>query len=51
MKGLRTAIDICIIMFGVFLIIHRRLFSALLTGEPMPEAPEWYKKRFGCGKE
>lgn len=51
MKGLRTAIDICIIMLGVFLIIHRRVFSALLTGAPMPEVPEWHKKCFGCGKE
>ncbi len=50
MKGFRTAIDIFIIMLGVFLIIHRRVFSALLTGEPMPEAPEWHKKCFGCGK-
>ncbi|OPZ20320.1 MAG: HTH-type dhaKLM operon transcriptional activator DhaS [Firmicutes bacterium ADurb.BinA205] len=34
-----------------FLIIHRRVFSALLTGVPMPEAPEWHKKCSGCGKE
>ena len=52
MKGtIRTLIDICIIMIAVFLIIHRRVFSALLTGAPMPEAPEWHKKCFGCGKE
>ncbi len=48
---IRTLIDICIIMLAVFFIIHRRVFSALLTGEPMPEAPEWHKKCFGCGKE
>ena len=47
----RSVIDCFIIMLGVFLIVHRRVFSALLTGEQMPEAPEWHKKCFGCGKE
>ena len=46
---IRTLIDLCIIMTGVFLIIHRRVISALLTGEPMPEAPEWHKKMLCCG--
>lgn len=31
---------------GVFLIIHRRVIAACLTGTPMPEAPEWHKKFF-----
>lgn len=44
----RTLIHCCIIMLGIFLIIHRRVISALITGEPMPEAPEWHKKCFGC---
>ena len=44
----RTLIDCCVIMIGVFLIIHRRVISALITGEPMPEAPEWHKKMFCC---
>ncbi|HQL99311.1 MAG TPA: hypothetical protein PLH98_01940 [Ruminococcus flavefaciens] len=36
MKGtIRTLIDICIIMLAVFLITHRRVFSALLTGAPI----------------
>ncbi len=48
---IRTLIDICIIMCGVFLIIHRRVISAALTGTPMPETPEWHKKCLGCGKE
>ena len=52
MKGtIRTIINICIIMLAVFLIIHRRVFSALLNGAPMPEALEWHKKCFSCGKE
>ena len=46
----RSVIDCGIIMLGVFLIIHRRVFSAWLTGEDMPEAPEWHKKCFRCGK-
>ena len=45
---IRTVIDICIIMCAVFLIIHRRVISAALTGSPMPEAPEWHKKCFMC---
>lgn len=44
----RTIIDICIIMCAVFLIIHRRVISAALTGVPMPEAPEWHKKCCPC---
>ncbi|MBR1430462.1 hypothetical protein [Ruminococcus sp.] len=47
----RSLIDICIIMCGVFLIIHRRVISAALTGEQMPEAPEWHKKFCPCKKE
>jgi len=47
----RSVIDCFIIMLGVFLIVHRRVFSALLTGEQMPEAPGWHRKCFGCGKK
>ena len=47
----RTLIHCCIIMFSVFLIIHRRVISALITGEPMPEPPEWHKKFLGCGSD
>ncbi len=46
----RALIDCCIIMAGVLLIIHRRVISALITGEPMPEMPEWHKKCFGSLK-
>ncbi|MCR5168685.1 MAG: hypothetical protein K6C13_15945 [Oscillospiraceae bacterium] len=47
---IRSIIDCVIIMLGVFLIVHRRVFSALITGGEMPEAPEWHKKWFCCGK-
>ncbi|MBQ5311466.1 MAG: hypothetical protein ILP19_05440 [Oscillospiraceae bacterium] len=46
----RLIIDIFVILLGVFLIIHRRVISACLTGTEMPEAPAWHKC-FGCGKE
>ncbi len=26
------------------LIIHRRVWKAVLTGQPVPEMPEWHKK-------
>ncbi|MBP5605063.1 MAG: hypothetical protein J6X60_05920 [Ruminiclostridium sp.] len=48
---IRTLINCCFIMLGIFLIIHRRVFSALITGEPMPEPPEWHKKFLCCGKK
>ncbi len=46
-KGaLRAVIECCAVCCGVLLIIHRRVFSAVLTGSPMPEAPAWHKKCF-----
>ena len=30
------------------LVIHRRVIVAALTGEEMPEPPEWHKKCFPC---
>jgi len=33
---------------GVFLIIHRRVIAACITGSPMPEMPKWHKKWFKC---
>ncbi len=47
MKNIVKAVIECMaVMFGLFLIIHRRVFAACLTGSPMPEAPEWHKKCF-----
>ena len=33
-----------VIACGVLLIIHRHVISACITGEQMPEPPEWHKK-------
>lgn len=38
--------------FVLMLIAHRRVIAAYITGEPMPEAPEWHRKHLKhCGKE
>lgn len=50
-KALNTCIRCCAVCCGVFLIIHRRVFAAVLTGSPMPEAPAWHKKCFACLKK
>ncbi len=52
MKSVCSAvIECCAVCCGVLLIIHRRVFAAVLTGSPMPEAPEWHKKCFACLKK
>ena len=41
---------ICILvgaLVGCFVYVHRRVIRALITGEPMPEAPAWH---FWCKK-
>ncbi len=50
-SAVRTLIHFCIIACGIFLILHRRVISAWITGEPMPEPPEWHKKFLCCGKK
>lgn len=50
-KALNTCIRCCAVCCGVFLIIHRRVIAACLTGIEMPEAPEWHKKCFVCLKK
>ena len=48
MKGFIKAIVECAaVTIGLWFIIHRRVFAACLTGDPIPEAPEWHKKCFG----
>ena len=48
MKGFaKAAIECIAVCIGLWFIIHRRVFAACLTGDPMPEAPEWHKKCFG----
>ena len=44
-KALISCMAVCC---GVLLIIHRRVIAACITGDPMPEAPEWHKKCFKC---
>ena len=46
MKAVRAVIECAVIMLAVFLIIHRHVVSACLTGSEMPEPPEWHKKWF-----
>ncbi len=50
---MRQAINMMIrclaVCCGVFLIIHRRVIAAAITGSQMPEMPEWHKK-FVCRK-
>ncbi len=41
-----AVIECCAVCCGVFLIIHRRVIAACLTGIEMPEAPEWHKMLF-----
>lgn len=44
----KTFIEILAVACGLFLIIHRRVFAACITGDPVPEPPEWHKKCFKC---
>lgn len=44
----KALIQCAAVCTGVFLIIHRRVFTACLTGDPMPEPPEWHKKFLPC---
>ena len=48
---IKAVIECAVIFLGVMLIIHRHVFSAFLTGGPMPEAPEWHKKCFACHRK
>ena len=48
MYNVKKALNTCIRCCAVFLIIHRRVIAACLTGVEMPEAPAWHKKCFNC---
>ena len=50
-KALNTCIRILAVCCGVFLIIHRRVIAACITGIEMPEAPAWHKKCCACVKK
>ncbi len=43
-QALNMTIRALAVCCGVFLIIHRRVIAASLTGSEMPEMPEWHKK-------
>lgn len=45
-KTMYTLISCMAVCCGLFLIIHRHVIAACITGSPMPEAPEWHKKCF-----
>ena len=47
-KALNTCIRCLAVCCGAWLIIHRRVVAAWLTGSEMPEAPEWHKKFCPC---
>lgn len=43
---IKAIIECCAVCCGLLLIIHRRVFAAALTGDPLPEAPAWHKQCF-----
>ena len=44
-RGILNAILFILGIFvGIAVYAHRRVIKAYVTGEPMPEAPEWAKK-------
>ena len=40
---LNAVIALAVICCAAMLIAHRRVISAYIKGEPMPEVPEWHK--------
>lgn len=45
-NAIKAMIECSVICFAVLLIIHRHVISACITGDELPEAPEWHKKCF-----
>ena len=45
---IKLLVELAAVACGVLLIIHRRVIAAAVTGEPMPEMPEWHKKFLCC---
>ena len=43
-KIIKAVIECSVVCFAVMLIVHCRVIAAYLTGDKMPEAPEWHKK-------
>ncbi len=42
MKAGNVILIILCILTGGCLLVHRRVISALINGEPMPKAPAWH---------
>jgi hypothetical protein len=52
MSKLAKATLICTLACcGALLVIHRRVIAAYISGEDMPEPPEWHKEYFPCFAE
>ncbi|MBQ8928058.1 MAG: hypothetical protein IJ055_07275 [Oscillospiraceae bacterium] len=47
---IRAMIECSVICFAVLLILHRRVISSFLTGDALPEVPEWHKNCCKCCK-
>ena len=45
-KTVRILIEVGVILVSLWMIIHRRVIAACLTGIEMPEAPEWHRRCF-----
>lgn len=51
MKAIRTFLLCVCGLFVVWGIIHRSVIAAWVSGDEMPEPPEWHKKCFGIGSD
>lgn len=47
-NAVKALVKCAAVACGVFLIIHRRVIAACITGTPMPEMPDWHRKCFKC---
>ena len=43
-KALTVCLCCCVVCLGLFLLAHRRVIAARLTGAEMPKAPAWHGK-------
>ena len=47
-KLLKATLICSAVACSALIVIHRRVIAAAITGEPIPEPPEWHKKCFPC---
>ncbi len=50
-KAIKTIVIVELILTVVFLIVHRRVIKAWLTGSEMPKAPDWHPNFCGIKNE